>query len=90
MTNPPTTASPILLCPECSCGVANDDWSHLDFVHPPEKAASQYKAIHVKLEEVGYLIPIGPIGLPDSDNDLQCPICDGAFHGWMGHVWRAA
>ncbi len=45
----------IKLCHECSCGVANDDWTHLDAHHDQETSDEMHTSIMASLECMGHL-----------------------------------
>ena len=49
----------IRLCHQCSCGVANDDWTHLDGYLDQESADEMYTSILASLECMGYLTMLG-------------------------------
>lgn len=44
----------VKLCHQCSCGVANDDWTHLD-AQDQETADEMHTSIMASLECMGYL-----------------------------------
>ena len=45
-----------MLCDDCSCGVANDDWSHIDFfAFDQEEADEEYVRVTASLEALGEL-----------------------------------
>ena len=41
------------VCHECSCGIENDDWTHLDHHHDAETADAKLAAIEATLENTG-------------------------------------
>jgi hypothetical protein len=63
----------VYLCDECACGVANDDWSHLDFYHDQEAADQQMASITGSLELFGHLTPVD---IDTSDvGYFNCALC---------------
>jgi hypothetical protein len=78
------------LCDSCNAGVANDDWSHLDFhlVHhwclSPEEADEEHARITSTLEWLGWLSHVGPY---DPGGYWDCEVCGATCIG-SGHVWE--
>ena len=73
----PTTSyvKTVCLCNDCAVGVANDDWTSIDYhfgVDTPE-ANREHARIMEKLKGLGWLSYFGPANAPDS---FYCDLCD--------------
>jgi len=83
--NATTIENPVVLCDECTCGVANDDWSHLD-MHNPRDAEEAMTTIKASLELYGRLTRAGDADMPGY---FGCPLC-GETQCGGGHLHSAA
>ena len=63
----------ILVCDECCAGIANDDWTHLDYHYDREDADETYHMIQATLESLGWLTFVGAANV---DGYFDCYICD--------------
>ena len=65
----------VCLCDECSVGVANDDWSSIDYHFGVDTEASnrEYARIQAMLEVLGWLSHFGPA---DAPGYFICDLCD--------------
>ncbi len=68
----------IRLCHQCSCGVANDDWTHLDGYLDQESADEMYTSILASLECMGYLTMLGE---QEAGGYWDCELCSGTMIG---------
>lgn len=65
----------VCLCDNCAVGVANDDWTAIDYhfgVDTPE-ANREYERITAHLEALGWLSYFGPA---DAPGYFTCDLCD--------------
>tara|TARA_Y100001963_G_C6544534_1_gene337047 strand:- start:36 stop:569 length:534 start_codon:yes stop_codon:yes gene_type:complete len=70
----------VFVCPTCSVGVANGDWSSIDGMYDStqQDACDQHhEAVTCRVEALGHLPYIGPA----EHGEYECAICDGAFEG---------
>jgi hypothetical protein len=74
------TTTEITVCSECAAGIANDDWTHLDFHHDTEGADEAMATIQGSLELWGWLsLKDGNV---DTNGYFRCPCCgDDAIDG---------
>lgn len=73
-------AKEIQVCGDCTAGLANADWSHLDYDQDDEVGAS----IAAFVEELG-LAPY--VGEGPSDSYYRCPCCGMDAIG--GGLWKS-
>ena len=66
------TTSTILICDDCACGVANDDWSFLDYDLEPEESEAALQSISAMLELTGWLTATGRTG----EGYFTCALCN--------------
>jgi len=74
------------LCDSCSCGVANDDWTHLDYwAASQEESDKEYATILATLEVLGWL---SHSHKSDDCGYFNCAVCDDIQCGnpqiWIG------
>ena len=68
-----TTKTEITVCSSCAAGIANDDWTHLDFEHcSQEDSDAAMSSIQGSLELLGWLTHVGP---STYTGYIRCPIC---------------
>ena len=82
---------PHSLCDNCSAGVANDDWTHLDYYLPPNEASGWEVAQkkHVKilatLEVLGWL---SHSHTSEESGYFNCAVCNDIQCG-NPNIWEA-
>jgi len=59
----------VLTCKDCACGIANDDWSHVDY-HP--SSSEVMASIEATLETLGYLSHLEAV---DVGGYYNCAVC---------------
>lgn len=67
----------IRLCHQCACGVANDDWTHLDH-HDQETADEMHTSIMASLECMGHLTMLGE---QEEGGYWDCELCEETIIG---------
>jgi len=72
------------VCDECTVGLANDDWSHLDYHHEADEADEVMTRITAMLEILGWLVPVGDA---DEPGYFDCGVC-GEIQCGGGHLWK--
>jgi hypothetical protein len=65
------TMSDILVCSECAAGIANDDWTHLDFYDDDEVSTS----VACFVESHGYLALVDAEADAPGGGYFRCPCC---------------
>ncbi len=62
------------LCDDCSCGVANDDWSHIDFwATSQDESDQEHASITAALETLGWL---SHSHKSDDSSYFTCAVCN--------------
>ena len=66
------TITSVTLCHECAYGVANDDWTHLDYHHDQEDADRALALVTANMELLGWLTLVGDA---DMSGYFDCALC---------------
>jgi hypothetical protein len=78
----------ITVCNSCSAGIANDDWSHLDYhATSQEEADEAHASITGTLELLGFLCYCGPAD-EEETGCYRCPVCGKDYMG-PGELWES-
>ena len=70
----------LTVCPTCSVGVANGDWTSIDGMYDVTQQAAcdeHYEAVTCRVEALGHLPYIGPAEYAA----YECDICDRRYEG---------
>lgn len=76
---------PHSLCDNCSTGVANDDWTHLDYYYAPQQANEEHTKILATLEELGWL---SHSHTSEESGYFNCAVCNDIQCG-NPNIWEA-
>jgi len=89
-TTPPkqtSSTNQFRLCDSCNAGVANDDWTHLDYYHEPQEAEVEHSKILATLETLGWL---SHSHTSEDSGYFDCAVCDETQCGnpniWVGEA----
>ena len=66
------------VCSTCSAGLANDDWSHLDYW---DRSGDSVAAAMASIEAMGMVAPVDSVAYA-----FDCFVCSGVVYG--GTTWE--
>lgn len=72
------------LCDSCNAGVANDDWTQLDYYYTPEESESEYSKILATLETLGWL---SHSHKSEDSGYFDCAVCGDTQCG-NPNIWK--
>lgn len=67
-----TTFTELRVCADCTAGVSNDDWTHLDFFHAPLVADGKLVTIKERLTDLGWMTHVRVVEEP---GNFTCGVC---------------
>ena len=76
------------LCDSCNVGVANDDWTHLDYYHAPQQADEEHAKILRWMNQLPLLGWLSHSHVSDDSSYFNCAVCDDIQCG-NPNIWEA-